>query len=1139
MADRYITPSKITAWLDCAHFLTLKHQVESGLLPAPEDGALSAFSRLLMDKGMDHELACLAEYDARGLRVHRVAPRGKGESFAAWTARVGDVLSLDVDVLYQVPLIHDGVRGVADFLLRVVDDSGLATWEPVDSKLAREQAKPGHVLQLCFYADAVEAATGRRPAQMHLWLGSGRVETLRVGDFAAYWRRLRSSLATALEAPVAESVETSPEPCAHCDFCEFADVCTDQWRAEDSLVFIAGIRTADRDALTAAGVQTRAGLATVTDPVPALAAARQQRLTTQAALQVAANEGSPPPFQIVEPGEDPTWGRGFEQLPEPDAGDVFLDFEGHPFWRADRGLFFLFGLIERGASGDWVYRTWWAHDVDQEGVAAGLLVEHLAARRAEHPAMHVYHYNHTERSALQSLCAQYGVAQVALNELVETGAFVDLLLVARNAIQVGAESYGLKALEKLTDYLRLAEIDKGAGAVLEYEAYLKGSTEALSQIAAYNEDDVRATRALRDWLVVHRPQELVWREAELVPEDTTPELDAKVVALHAFGEGTVEHLMGDVLGYWKREWLAYVAPQLARCEADTDDLLDEPDVLAGLVLQSSHERLGKNGKPLKHKGFRHSLPEQEHAKLDAGDDVLFRSEEATLRFGTVVAFDDEAGTVDLTFSGEPDEIALPAGVVVRNTYVRPKPKPEVLDELADLVLDGSADVGAPLAMSLLRRDLPRFTAGGGPAGGVFCDDVDSMIGWVGDLDESCVAVQGPPGTGKTYRASHLVHALIKSGKRVGITGPSHYAVDNLLEAVVGVFSQKGELDELCAVRKPKAVPPSERQLPSTTYTMSNSEAAKDKYNLVAGTTWLFASKDVRAAPVDVLFVDEAGQVSIADALATTRATSSMLLFGDPLQLPQVAQAAHPKGAGESVLQHVIGDAVTMRAERGVFITQTRRMHPDVCGFISNEIYEGRLTSHASCGVQTTDVGTGLRWIRAEHVGCETSSEEEAELVVREIELLIGKSWTDAAGAERSMTAGDVIVVAPYNDQVDLLQAMLDANPVTAGVAVGTVDRFQGREAAVVFFSMTTSSAADMPRNGEFLFSRNRLNVAVSRARCVVYLVCTEALLGSRARNVEEMRLISTLCAFAEESDAQTPGIPAQREPLPSLLEAPG
>jgi superfamily I DNA and/or RNA helicase len=203
------------------------------------------------------------------------------------------------------------------------------------------------------------------------------------------------------------------------------------------------------------------------------------------------------------------------------------------------------------------------------------------------------------------------------------------------------------------------------------------------------------------------------------------------------------------------------------------------------------------------------------------------------------------------------------------------------------------------------------------------------------------------------------------------------------------------------------------------------------------------------------------------------------------------------------------------------------MHSDICSFISDEIYEGRLSSHPSCEQQTTVLGTGLRWLPAHHEGNSTQSSQEADIVAAEIGRLIGTPWTDQHGQVCPLAADDFMVVAPYNDQVNLVRARLDRDERTRGVPVGTVDKFQGQEAAVVFFTMATSTGADMTRGAEFLFSRNRLNVAISRARCLAYLVCTEGLLNSRARPVPEMRLLSTLCAFVEWTQRQA--VPEPRE----------
>ena len=459
------------------------------------------------------------------------------------------------------------------------------------------------------------------------------------------------------------------------------------------------------------------------------------------------------------------------------------------------------------------------------------------------------------------------------------------------------------------------------------------------------------------------------------------------------------------------------------------------------------------------------------------------------------------------------ESAPTPSAVAHYDWVEAKPKPEALLEFAQEFLSGAA--ADTVTMTLLRRDLPRFIASTGVNEGPFTANLNDLADRVAELDRSYLAIQGPPGTGKTHTAAHLVHALVRQGKRVGITATSHPAINNVLDQVSAVFRKHGDLESLKAVRQSSGSAGLSEDVKKRLKLGSNRDCADTEFRLVAGTTWVFASQEMRDSPVDVLIVDEAGQMSLADTLAASLSAHNLLLVGDPLQLPQVTQASHPGHSGRSVLEHILGDEVTMPAKRGLFLNESRRMHPDVCDFISELIYEGKLHSYPACRLQTTVAGTGLRWMSAHHTGNTTSSSEEADLIVAEIQRLMGTDWTDQEGVAKPLGTEDFVIVTPYNDQRRLLRERLDVHPETAGVKVGTVDKFQGQEAAVVFFTMATSSGENVVHGKDFLFSRNRLNVAVSRAQCLAYLVCTEELLNARARSVAEMRLIATLNAFVE------------------------
>jgi uncharacterized protein len=246
-----------------------------------------------------------------------------------------------------------------------------------------------------------------------------------------------------------------------------------------------------------------------------------------------------------------------------------------------------------------------------------------------------------------------------------------------------------------------------------------------------------------------------------------------------------------------------------------------------------------------------------------------------------------------------------------------------------------------------------------------------------------------------------------------------------------------------------------------------------------------------------------------------------VLLGDPNQLPQVSQGTHPDGAGVSALEHVLGTRQTLPETEGLFLETTWRLHPEVCGYISEVFYDGLLKPNASNERQVVDgqqpfAGAGLRHVTVDHTKNTSRSSEEAASVAQAVEQLLGRPWTDAKARTRPITLNDILVVAPYNAQVGEISRRL-RDQFGEGARVGTVDKFQGQEAAVVLYSMTTSSPEDAPRGMGFLYSGNRLNVAISRARAMAVLVCTPDLLSVHCRTPEEMRLANALCRFEELS----------------------
>ncbi|WP_228485124.1 TM0106 family RecB-like putative nuclease [Cellulosimicrobium sp. JZ28] len=396
---------------------------------------------------------------------------------------------------------------------------------------------------------------------------------------------------------------------------------------------------------------------------------------------------------------------------------------------------------------------------------------------------------------------------------------------------------------------------------------------------------------------------------------------------------------------------------------------------------------------------------------------------------------------------------------------------------------------------------------GGALPPVADDVVDAVTAAVERLDDSYLAVQGPPGTGKTYVGARVVARLVAQGWRVGVVAQSHAVVENLLRAVVLGAGVPREL----VAKKLAADGPS----PRAVYAELDGAhlaafATEPGPRVVGGTAWDFAAERLPAGTLDLLVVDEAGQFSLASTVAVARAARRLLLLGDPQQLPQVSQGRHPEPVDRSALAWLADGHGVLPPERGYFLATTWRLHPDLAAAVSTLSYEDRLRAHPLAAARRLGgVAPGVRQVLVEHAGSTVRSTEEAAEVVRQVADVLGRSWTttvDGVAHERPLGQGDVLVVAPYNAQVWAVRgALRDAG--YPDVEVGTVDRFQGKEAPVVILTLAASSGHEASRGLGFLLSRNRLNVAVSRAQWSAVVVRSPGLtdtLPRSARGLEEL-----------------------------------
>ncbi|MEU0238072.1 TM0106 family RecB-like putative nuclease [Nocardiopsis sp. NPDC006198] len=1063
-------------------------------------------------------------------------------------------------------------HGRADFLIRSDLDPATGerrdpapdpwSYEPWDTKLARRPG-PGAVVQLAAYAHAVAVATGRTPDRMHLLTGDGHTHTLDTADFAPILTTVTTRLLDRLAQPPALPAPTWGEPRPGCEGCGYGTWCSGGRTAARHLSLVAGLRTDQAAKLTDAGLDTIDALAGAGDDQrPATLPRRSfDQLRAQAALQVRQDTTRTPHNPQGTVTAEVFSPDGLAALPAPSPGDVFFDMEGYPYHSRDggRGLEYLFGATTEDEHGAETFHTFWAHDRAQEKKALEDFVDFACARIDADENAHVYHYASYEVDRLKHLSSEFATREEEVNRLLRENRLVDLYTVVRKSLRVSQRSYSIKYLEPL--YLgaaRSGDVTTATSSIDAYAAYLRAAehgdhdraARVLADIGAYNRDDCHSTARLRDWLEDHRVRQGITDRPPVQLELTEEEAErarkrAEKLARHA---ALTEPLLADLpataeergeedrtraslaalVGYYQRENLPPWREHYRRTSAPLTDLEADTDCAVPWQVHTGEwaEPTGRQRKARRELSMR--LDAAHPHPFTTGQDVHLLYPGAPGRPATAVPANvarADADTLTVTETSDPDDTRSRAPVaVLPGSPVNPQPKDGALESVARTAVAALPRWPHHPGLDVLRRVPPRLrTPGPLPSpdehGG---DLIAATIAAVDRLDGSYLAVQGPPGAGKTYLAAQLITHLARQGRNVGVCSTSHKAVENVMGAALRAAEQAGV--SLAAAKRAKGrgkdavdpdLPWDQPTSPQALMGWRAKRTADNQPVLIGGTAWALSNAAMIADPLDVLIIDEAGQFALADTLAVSAAAHNLVLLGDPQQLPQVVQGTHGEGADASALQHLMAGRQIIDPARGYFLDQTRRMHPDVCATVSALSYQGRLHAHPSTAERALSaLDPGVYTLPVTHHGRTTHSPEEVEAVVAIATRLVQDKLTPGPGLEpRPLTGEDILVVAPYNLQVRALRRALAAaartDPALEGVRVGTVDRFQGQEAAAVICSMTTSNAAEASRGTAFVLDRNRLNVALSRAQLLAAVVHSPDLLTTAPRSIDELRLLAS------------------------------
>lgn len=1153
--------SDLKAAAECEFAWLRRIDAKLGRVPEvvePEDETLARAGRL----GTQHELRQLDAYQAAFPGVGRVVELPETRSsdaeaiaaaVAATNAALADPL---VDVVYQAVFATDEFIGFADFLLRGED----GRWIVQDTKLARH-ARVTALMQLAAYVDQLDRLDVPHGERVELLLGDGTTSEHRVRDLMPVFRlrreRLRALIADrdlasgATGAPIAwgdERGDLRVIACGRCATCDAEVV------AHRDLLLVAGMRPVQRDRLRSAGIRTIDDLAGAREAPERMSWDTFTGLRTQARLQLESPAGGV--GEATDPHAVPTYDVVFPKaigaLPRPDHGDIFFDFEGDPLYTETPppggapqwGIDYLFGWVDDTEQ----YTALWAHTFGEERQAFEAFLDVVALRRRAHPGMHIYHYAPYETTHLLAMAARYGVREAEVDQLLREGVFVDLYPVVRRALRVGSRSYSIKKLEPLYmgDEVRTSDVQRGDDSIVKYveaRTLIDAGEDAagravLDDLADYNRYDCVSTRRLRDWLVDRA------REAHLAPSadidqnerpyepshraETLSRLaadaalaaapDDRAVAALKLGSAAIDYYPREAKTFWATHFLRLREP--ASVWEDTRDVVvfdhDRSRVLTDWHIPEG-ARVQRRVVEL-----RGDLAPGTKLTADTSTYVLYELP-TPFPLDTSPRWIHAARTVRVVD-------ALEDGVIVEENSIAgftwqelpialtPPAPPQAgsqqaaIDHWADRLIEASPEASDAFphdaATDLLLRRAPR-TRGGTLVRGTGTD-VDDIVRSVHDLDRSYLAVQGPPGTGKTYVGSHVVARLVaEHGYRVGVVAQSHAVVENMLERIVAAGVPKAQVAK--ALKVGGAAEPPFTPIAKDGY--AGFAAEHPDGFVIGGTAWdLSHPGRVPRGSLDLLVIDEAGQFSLASTIAVSVAAERLMLLGDPQQLPQVSQGTHPEPVDTSALGWVMDGASVIPEDRGYFLAQTRRMRPEVAEPVSQLSYEGRLAAHPStAGRHLAGVESGVISVPLGHTGNSTASPEEADAVVDIVRDLVGRAWISAEGAEpQALRADDLIVVTPYNAQQVVVEEALTAAGF-GDVPVGTVDKFQGQEAAVAIVSLAASSGRDAPRGLEFLLLQNRLNVAISRAEHTAYVVYGTGLLDDLPRTPDG---VARLSAFA-------------------------
>ena len=1122
--DRLKTASKLKNWLACNY--TTINEINKKELKKKESSTTEETRKKRGDEFEEKIYKKLVKQYPKHIKIKKDDDRFEKTKAA---------LKKGYDLIHKAHFKHEGWIGEVDFLIKVKKDTKLGNfgYEVYDIKLS-SIAKPEHIIQISSYTEWIKKEQDLMPDYMYLILGNGEKIKYKTRDYQLYFQNHKKKYLQFLSK---DQKNTHPERCQFCSLCEWIDVCEKIWLEEDHLNQIAGIRKDQISKIKKHGVKTLKQFSKLkeTEKIEGLSSSIFRTHHSQANLLMKQKETGKPEFKLL-PVQN---GRGFNKLPQPSKHDLFFDIEGldkilnaEEAANSKSGLEYLFGIYYF-ENDEGIYVPFWAHNQKEEKEKFISLLDFIDKHLKKYPDCHIYHFNHYEKTALTNLIKKHGACIEQVNNLLREAKLVDLYNVVKQGMQVSEREYSLKKLEKFYGFARKGEIQKANESTDKYLDWVETKNKKLlDEIKTYNEEDCKSTFHLLKWLLEKKPKDSVWRidpeplerkrNWEREDEEYKKLIDKKRK------DSPIANIVKDILGFHKREEMVDWMEFFDRTENKNHlDLVEDPECIGNMtMIKKEPDKDDKSGIAEIYT-YKFSPQDYKIQENNNVDDAL-ESDFKTKSIGKVVKITESGKDhlIQIITKRRVGVNALPKTLsVVKGGFVPTEPIRKAIIRFIESFLKNEKKYKA--TYEILEKNYPNIKhlkkneniLGRG-------DFLKESLKAVEAMDQTYLYFQGPPGVGKTYTAAFIIVELLKKSKNIGITANSHKVIHNLLTKVEEI----AENDNFSFEGWHRTGSGVESHFPDGKFIknamskkmmdgiFSEIQIGETAGKLFSGTKWCFSS-EYCSQKLDYMFVDEASQLSVADIVAVSLSSKSVVIIGDQQQLGSPTAALHPGESGKSIPEYLLEDKDTIPADRGVFIEKSHRLHPKICSFISENFYEGRLKSHDSTEKRriifnakgNTLPEAGIRFIDAKHKEiCRQKSVDEGKLVKDYYNNIFGSIFTDENNKEKKLGIEDILIVAPFNVQVNYLKDILPKN-----ARVGTIDKFQGQEAPATIVSMTTSDAESLPRNISFYFSRNRLNVGLSRSKSLSIIIMNKKILEISCRKIEHIRLVNTFMKLLE------------------------